>query len=166
MKKRTICRAVFTTLTVLLLAFIFGNSSADGEQSTEFSLIVTQWLNGVLESMNIPIVLPHLLVRKLAHFSEYSVLGILLTATVCSWRKRAWRFGTVWLPIVCGLCVASADEYLQTFVPERSGNAYDVLIDFSGVLWAAIAASAVIVLKIRKKQSKSAGITKRKNNGI
>ena len=113
--------------------------------------------------MHIPIQLPHLLVRKLAHFSEYSLLGILLTATVCSWRKKEWKFGAVWLPMVCGICVASADEYLQTFVPERSGNAYDVLLDFSGVLWAAMAASALIVLINRRASSKNGKKTKRKN---
>lgn len=152
--KRTICRIIFTALTALLLVFIFGNSAADGEQSSDFSLLVTEWLNNLLEGINIPLRLPHLLVRKLAHFSEYSLLGALLTATVCSWRKRNWHFGNVWLPIVCGVCVASADEFLQTFVPERSGNAYDVLLDFSGVLWAAIAASAVICRLIKRKSSK------------
>lgn len=165
MKKRIICRIVFTALTALLLMFIFGNSAAEGEESAELSLIVTEWLNGMLERMHIPIVLPHMLVRKLAHFTEYSLLGALLTASVCSWRKKDWKFGAVWLPIVCGLCVASADEYLQTFVPERSGNAYDVLLDFSGVLWAAMAASALIILIKRRglnKLRKSAKSKKKK----
>lgn len=155
MKKIIVRRIVFTTLTVLLLVFILGNSAADGNESARLSLIVTQWLNGVLESMRIPLVLPHLLVRKLAHFSEYSLLGALLTATVCSWRRQPWQFGAVWLPIVCGLCAASADEYLQTFIPERSGNIYDVLINFSGVLWAAMAASALIIFIMRRRSQKN-----------
>lgn len=163
MNKRTVCRIIFTALTALLLVFIFGNSAADGEQSSDFSLLVTEWINNSLKAMHIPLRLPHLLVRKLAHFSEYSLLGILLTATVCSWQKKAWRFGAVWLPTVCGLCIAASDEFLQTFVPERSGNAADVLLDFCGVLWAAMAASAFIC-KLKKRESSKNRETQSINN--
>jgi len=147
-KNKIISRAVFTILTVLLTAFIFGNSFADGDTSSGLSLLVTQWLNSVLEWMNIPLQLSHHLVRKLAHFAEYSLLGGLLTTTLWSWRNKPWKFRLVWLPIVIGVCMASLDEWLQTFVPDRYGSPYDVLLDLSGVVWAAIAVSLFIKIRI------------------
>jgi len=149
-KKIYISRAVFTALTVLLTVLIFGSSSADGETSSGLSLLVTQWLNNALEFLHIPVVLPHLLVRKLAHFAEYSLLGALLTATVQAWSRKPWKFRYVWLPIVIGGCLASLDEWLQTFVPERCGCVSDVLLDMSGVLWAAAAVSLLLCYRSRK----------------
>lgn len=152
MKNKTAQKIVFTILTIALLAFIFGNSAADGEKSSDFSLLVTGWLNSALAAMRIPLELSHHFVRKLAHFSEYSLLGALLTATVNAWRRREWRFRAVWLPLALGLATASLDEYLQTFVEDRFGTPLDSLLDFSGVLWAALAVSALLSARKRKAE--------------
>lgn len=147
---RVICRAVFTTITALLLMFIFGNSAAEGEDSGQLSLLVTQWLNSALERMGIPLELSHYAVRKLAHFTEYSLLGASMTVTIWSWRSRPWPMGAVWLPLLCGGITAALDEWLQTFVPDRNGCVSDALLDFSGILWAALAASVILVLIERR----------------
>ncbi len=139
-------------MTVLLTAFIFGNSSADGDTSSGLSLLVTQWLNGVLEWMNIPLQLSHHFVRKLAHFTEYSLLGGLLTASLWAWRNKPWHFRLVWIPVVIGGCMASLDEWLQTFVPDRHGCVPDALLDLSGVAWAAAAVSLFIKLRSDSKR--------------
>ena len=151
MKSKNTQKIVFTLLTAALLAFIFGNSAADGDTSSDFSLLVTGWLNSALAAVKIPLVLSHHFVRKLAHFSEYSLLGALLTATVNAWRRREWKFRAVWLPLVFGLVTASLDEYLQTFVEDRFGTPLDSLLDFSGVLWAALAVSAFLAVRAKKK---------------
>ena len=154
-KRSTItCRAVFTAVTALLLIFIFGNSSAEGEESGQLSLMVTQWLNGLLERLSIPLELSHHTVRKLAHFTEYSLLGASLTGTVWSWSRGEWHMSRVWLPLVCGAVIAAADEWLQTFVPDRCGCVSDALLDFSGVLWAALAVSGILILLRRNTARK------------
>ncbi len=152
---KTAKRIVFTLLTVLLLIFIFGNSAADGDDSSSLSLRVTEWLNASLSALSIPLELSHAFVRKLAHFTEFSALGFLLTMTVWSWQKEAesWRFCKVWISLAGGLAAACIDEYLQTFVPERHGCIADALLDFSGVLWAALAAAAIIAAVSRKKRT-------------
>ena len=146
-----ISRAVFTTLTALLVAFIFGNSSADGETSSGLSLVVTRWLNSAFDWLHIPLELSHLFVRKLAHFASYSLLGGLLTATAASWRVKQWRFTLVYIPIVLGVLISSLDEYLQSFIPGRCGCVQDVLLDMSGVVWAAAAVSLLIAHRSKCK---------------
>ncbi len=148
MKKKTVQRIVYSVLTAALLVFIFGNSSADGEASSELSLMVLGWANGLLEALKLPITLSHHFIRKLAHFTEYSLLGALLTATTASWRRRQWCFRSVWIALVFGSTTASLDEYLQTFVSGRHGSPLDVLLDFSGVLWAALAVSALLTRRV------------------
>lgn len=111
---------------------------------------MTQWLNSALEWMNIPLQFSHHFVRKLAHFAEYSLLGGLLTASVWSWFPRKWKFKDAWLPIVIGGCLASLDEWLQTFVPGRYGCLPDVLLDMCGVTWAAIALSLFLAYRAGK----------------
>ena len=72
--------------------------------------------------------------RKLAHFSEFAVLGGLLSFCL---RVRISR------PLLAGLLCALGDETIQLFVPGRSGQVSDVWIDFAGAA-AAIAAMFLI----------------------
>ncbi len=71
-------------------------------------------------------------VRKSAHMAEYAVLGILLL----TWAKEAflaWTPLRLWF-LSWGLAVlyAASDEFHQRFVPGRSGEVRDVLIDAAG----------------------------------
>jgi len=142
---------VCTTLTVLLAAFILLNSSADGEASFGLSLTVTNILNSLFDRLGIPLVLNEHFIRKAAHFTFYSLLGGLTTATVCLWRSKPWKFTSVWIPIVMCACFAAFDEWIQTLVPGRCGCISDVLLDASGVTWAALAISLLMCHKTRKQ---------------
>jgi VanZ family protein len=68
-------------------------------------------------------------VRKTAHFTIYLILGVLsiLLADCYKERKKA----IIYALIFC-LCYAISDEIHQLFVPGRSGEIKDVLLDFSG----------------------------------
>ena len=66
----------------------------------------------------------------MAHATEYAILGILLTATLSSFEKRhyglwGWLLGTGY---------AATDEIHQLFVPGRSGQVTDVMLDSAGCL--------------------------------
>lgn len=82
-------------------------------------------------------------VRKLAHFTEFFILGGLL-------YLDTWLLGRPSLPLSLGvgLLAAGADEYLQTFIPGRSGELRDVLLDLLGV---AVGAAAALLLRRRKE---------------
>lgn len=88
-----------------------------------------------------------LLVRKCAHFSEYAVLGVIARGLYRALRSE----GAIHAPIVfLTVLVPVADECLQLFVPGRSGQLTDVLIDLSGLVTGALVAHAVAYLVSRR----------------
>ena len=131
---------------VLLYSMIFFFSDQDGETSGSLSHKVTEkiviefeeiahknWTDelraAIIRYWENP-------VRKLAHFSEYAVLGICVFVLLIPWvTDRGWREKkikwnlTVILWVFLSACV---DEWHQTFVSERCGNFLDVLLDTSG----------------------------------
>jgi VanZ family protein len=71
---------------------------------------------------------------KLAHFSEYFVLGLLLGRAA-----RASLIGrpsaSAWLlAVILGMAIGASDETLQRFVPGRDSSIYDFMADFAGVV--------------------------------
>ena len=113
-------------LTILLMIFIFCQSALPAELSQQESGVVVRFLAGVtgLEDGLVSFV-----VRKGAHFLEYLVLGISLFWTVQDLRKWA----SFWIPWAVGVLYAVTDEVHQFFVPGRSCELRDVLIDACGV---------------------------------
>ena len=74
----------------------------------------------------------HVFMRKLGHFIEYFILGILFfrafrggSTASCSWR---WYFFAVTLIVLW----AASDEFHQSFVPTRTASIVDVGIDTAG----------------------------------
>ena len=89
----------------------------------------------------------HFITRKVAHFTEYAILGFLAarafsTASLPAIRKR-------WFWICAAIIVVNAllDEYHQSFVPERTPSIYDSLIDMTGGL------TALLVMRWRTADS-------------
>jgi VanZ family protein len=64
-----------------------------------------------------------LVLRKLAHLTEYAILGALLARAV----------GAAWIAILLGALYATSDEAHQHFVRGRHAAWYDVVIDTVGV---------------------------------
>ncbi len=77
--------------------------------------------------------LVHLLVRKLAHVTEYAILSYLWFRAL-SQGRRNWS--PRWALWALGLSISYAllDEYHQTFVPSRTASLMDVGIDSMGAL--------------------------------
>jgi VanZ family protein len=81
----------------------------------------------------------HLIIRKCGHFTGYGILSI-------AWFRAFWmtlplsidlsrrRIPVHSLAMLGTLLVASADEFHQTFLPNRSGSIWDVMVDCSGGL--------------------------------
>jgi VanZ family protein len=79
----------------------------------------------------------HIIIRKCGHFLGYGILSV-------AWFRAFWM--SMWLAepvrrrlasahamaMVGTLLVASADEFHQTFLPNRTGTPWDVLVDCSG----------------------------------
>lgn len=69
-------------------------------------------------------------VRKCAHFTIYLVLGILVISLLSEYRVI--NFKTVLYALLIVFLYACSDEFHQLFVPGRSSEIRDVLIDSSG----------------------------------
>lgn len=73
-----------------------------------------------------------LVLRKLAHFSEYIILAGLTANVLRYYRKINYKF--ILVVLIFGISYAASDEFHQLFVPGRTGYWVDWLIDSGGVL--------------------------------
>jgi VanZ family protein len=85
----------------------------------------------------------HFIARKLAHFTEYAILGFL--------AARAFRVHQRWFLISLLLVVVYAllDEYHQSFVPSRTASIFDSMIDMAGGI------SALIFISRKRAKTQS-----------
>ena len=114
-------------LLICNLIFIWGNSMLPGEISGAFSDWVKSTLARILRIGLINASGGGLL-RKIAHFTEFAALGMLL-----AWLHGMLQKGKL-RPFLWGVAAASADETIQCFVPDRGPAVKDVCIDSAGVL--------------------------------
>ena len=81
----------------------------------------------------------HLVSRKGAHWFEYFVLAILLLRAQRRGGEAKLATPTIAQTLVLVLAYAASDEYHQSWVPQRTASAVDVMIDMfggvCGVLW-------------------------------
>ena len=96
-----------------------------------------------------------LIIRKLAHFSEYALLGFSLMLHIAQLQMRitvrlpwlwAWGIGTLY---------AASDEFHQGFVAGRGPSVVDVMIDSAGVI-----AGVLLICALLHKRGKTAIIRK------
>lgn len=138
---------------VVLTAFIWGHSAVPATQSAGESMAVLPFFEPLLLWLGVPPAWCHAVLRKLAHFSEYGLLGViwscLLLAKGCTPRRSIHPAASV-----C-LFTALIDETIQLFVPGRSGMVADIWIDFTGAS-VGILGSLFIYLLIRHFHKRTA----------
>lgn len=116
-----------TALLACNLIFIWGNSLLPGEVSGAFS----NWVKSILAQLFAGGQTDSAgggLLRKVAHFTEFTALGMCL-----AWLHGMLGKGTL-RPFAWGVLAAAVDETIQRFVPERGPSVRDVCIDSAGVL--------------------------------
>ena len=117
--------ALLGLLSVLWIGFILTRSMKPASLSSEESTWALHLVQEVL-----PRATDHF-VRKLAHFTEFFVLGLLLGGC-CG---LLWR-PVLRLPLLGCVGIAALDELVQRFYEGRSGELRDVLLDSLGALCA------------------------------
>ena len=136
MKKQINFLQAFSWVLVLSWMFlIFSLSAQPAEQSSQLSGGITDTVIETVEKVvpNITLnrdTLSHL-IRKNAHFFAYFILGILITNALYQSTKIQSKRQITLAFIICVL-YAISDEVHQLFVPGRSGEVRDVLIDSAG----------------------------------
>ncbi|SFN26834.1 VanZ family protein [Proteiniclasticum ruminis] len=114
---------------LLWMGFIFYLSSQDGNASGHLSGGLSDVLYSILQWLRIPLSEEtfHFILRKGAHFTAYLLLGLLF-----AFWLEAKNFKDYVLCLFYSFLYALSDELHQRFVPGRSRELRDVLIDSSG----------------------------------
>ncbi len=136
------------TLVVLTLMFIWGNSMMPGELSSKESETMLEVLEPVVEPVVEELqergyeVTEIFLVRKMAHFTEFMILGALMFLLFVKPDGRSRYI----LPSMLCLGAAMIDEGIQIFAMERGPALRDVGIDFCGSLIGILATALVVLI--------------------
>lgn len=151
MHPKIFLRIWFILLIISTFIVIFHFSSEVGEKSTSTSKMAinkiistfpnTQNSNKAQKAKQIEDLQP--IVRKIAHFLIYSLLGIWLMCFIDTYKislRRKLIFTTG-----IGMLYAISDEIHQGFTPGRSPSVRDVLIDSCGVILGGL----IVLISIR-----------------
>ena len=125
-------RWILYIVLCLIVFFIWDNSLQNGGNSDGFSLIFAEWLAPIADKLGFygNIWALNRIVRKLAHLTEFTILGGVLYVVL----RRYIEYGTVVKTIGVGIVIASLDEFIQLFSLGRSSQLSDVLIDTIGII--------------------------------
>lgn len=111
-------------LVILWMIFIFVMSSFDATSSSNQSNFIVDIITSIINIKDIGLL--SLIIRKLAHFIEYFILGILLINFITRYDKK------IIIAILLCIIYATSDEIHQIFVPGRSCQIIDIMIDSLG----------------------------------
>ena len=143
---------VFALLSIVTMAYIWGNSLKSIPESAAQSSMVAELIRPILDPQKkLPLDVFHNLVRKLAHLVEFFTLGVFVCGFTVSLgvelKKRL-----ISLPVLIVLLVAVGDEFIQYFT-HRGSLVTDVVLDFTGALGGLLATAILyrIVVRIKKK---------------
>ncbi|MSU02121.1 VanZ family protein [Tissierella pigra] len=123
-------------LVVLWMILIFYLSHQPSTESNKLSIGITEKITIIVEKAA-PIIDTNIrnfnrIIRKNAHFFAYLILGF-LTFNVLKDSEITGGRGFILALIIC-ILYAISDEIHQLFIPGRSGQVMDVVIDGMGSL--------------------------------
>lgn len=113
-------------LVFLWMLLIFLMSSFDATESTNQSNFIVNIITNIFKIENIELL--SFIIRKLAHFTEYLILGF-LTINMLNKNDISKKY---LLSILICIIYATSDEIHQIFVPGRAYQIRDILIDSIG----------------------------------
>lgn len=111
---------------LLWMFLIFLMSSFDATESANQSNFIVNIITNIFKIENIEVL--SFIIRKLAHFTEYLILGF-LTINMLNKNDISKKY---LISILICLIYATSDEIHQIFVPGRACQIRDVLIDSIG----------------------------------
>ena len=155
-------RIIFSILIILNCLTIFYFSHQIADNSSKQSGAIVEIISNIIPCIkNMPeeeqtilkeeILAP--IVRKSAHFSIYTMLGILTTNFMLTIENKKMSKRAIIALIFC-ILYAITDEFHQKFIPGRSAELRDVLIDTSGAMLGILLTIAVTLLTRKIKNRK------------
>ena len=127
-RRLLLCR----TLLVLNLALIWGNSLLSGAESGQMSGSIMEF---IMELLRIPADFAgtvHLIIRKLAHLTEFACLSALISWHLGMVKEK--KVHQIVLAVLLAMAAALVDETIQLYTPDRGPSLVDVWIDTLGAV--------------------------------
>ena len=145
-------KIILTILVILWMILIFGFSSQTGNESTKTSDTIVNRAVYITEKVgkkdytknekkSIRKIIERI-IRKLAHFTEYFILAILV---YLMFKEYGVSNLFMWTMIFC-ILYSMTDEFHQLFISERTGKIYDIFIDTFGSF------VAMLIIKLKRKK--------------
>ncbi len=157
LRRKPIWIVIAWTAVILWMAFIFSMSAEPAVESNKTSGGVAELILKIFvpdfeefssaERAEMVDGIQHV-VRKGAHFCGYTLMGILLCVAFSGHFERYRHVAPS--AFLVGALYAASDELHQRFVPGRSGEIKDILLDSSGVAFG-IMISVIFILLMRKR---------------
>lgn len=132
-------KTISIVLLILWMIIIFSFSSADANKSTGTSdKVITTMIEikDKITDQETPISEKEIIVknssfhvRKIAHITEYLILGLLMFNAL-----KQFNILNICYAIILCVLYSCTDEFHQLFINGRSGSFRDVLIDTIGIL--------------------------------
>lgn len=160
--KKTLFRIAMLILLGLTFISIFNFSNQDGQTSGGLSRKVARKMVDVFpytknlkeEAKNKIVEKSQPIIRKGAHLSIYTLVGILIMSFISTYKIHLkYKF---LISIFVGLIYACSDEIHQSFIPGRTASVIDVGIDTSGVLLGIIL--VLIIISVYKSLTEKKAI--------
>mgnify|MGYP003312611000 CR=1 FL=1 len=159
MKKRNVLKWIIFGIALAINIFIIVNSFITGDASTAESNAVINTTANVVNSLSPGLVTSSNfnnfvgLIRKLfGHFGLFAISGLITTWSLYLFlkgQKHGYFLDIIGISFLDGLVVAWVSEFVQLFVPGRSGSAADVLIDMIGYFIGVLL--VILILFLAKK---------------
>lgn len=146
-------RYLLIALIVATLAFIFTRSTKPPEKSMEESNEFAEFVEEIIPPDTDAGEYVQKNIRKLAHFTEFMILGFLVSLYACIYTRHII---SKILSLGFGLIFAACDETIQIF-SGRGPSVTDVFIDFAGFATSTVIICTVwyLILFFKKKVNKS-----------
>ncbi|MFA6801176.1 MAG: VanZ family protein [Acholeplasmataceae bacterium] len=118
----------------ILTIFIWSQSFLSGELSSQESGFITMQLVKILNFVQIDVNIDqlHIVIRKLAHFTEYFILSMFWLIYLI--KSKIINIKNIIYILLIILMTAIIDEAIQLLHDDRSSSLIDVVIDFGGAI--------------------------------
>jgi VanZ family protein len=164
-----LCIAVFVAINMIVIyQFSAESKEESGDRSKDLTIILVEAFYPNFELLDKStqhdvIKAAHIGLRKVAHFSEYALLGFLLTSLflfIGRYLKRMAKWIAWVIPPVFCLLYAISDEIHQIF-SNRGPSPVDVMIDFAGALCGYLLIHVIVLVAHRARIVREAKKCKR-----
>ena len=164
LKQLNTSQRVFIVLTLAVMILIFIFSAQDADESSKTSSRCTKYAVRIFYSdydSQPPEIQKEMwdktsfMIRKAAHFSIYTLLG--LCASFAVGKRKLFTMKSLGV-ILFGFTYAASDEFHQKFVKGRSCEFRDMMIDTGGVttgMLISLIVMGIIALIVRKRNKVS-----------